>query len=112
MYLSDNRLIAITELIHRLPEARKNYYIYGVLADRVDESLHAKIHFSKLINRALKGEEIIISRSGEPLIRLVPYSREESVRRSGQLKGLMKISDDFDAPLPGDMIKLFYGDEK
>jgi prevent-host-death family protein len=72
----------------------------------------AKTHFSKFINQALKGEEIIIARDGKPLIRLVPYVAEPEIRRGGQFKGLIQISDDFDAPLPKDILKLFYKDEK
>ncbi len=72
----------------------------------------AKTHFSKFINQALKGDEIIIARDGKPLIRLVPYTEDTQVRKGGQLKGLIQISDDFDAPLPDDVLKQFYGDEK
>lgn len=60
----------------------------------------AKIHLCELINRVLKREEVIITRDNKPLIRLVPYTEEKTKRRGGQLKGLIKISDDFDAPLP------------
>ncbi len=72
----------------------------------------AKTHFSKLINQVLKGDEIIVARDGKPLVRLVPYTEETSVRRGGQFKGLIHISDDFDAPLPDDILKQFYGDDK
>src|SRR5438132_894167 len=58
----------------------------------------AKTHFSKFINQALKGDEIIIARDGKPLIRLVPYVEETLIRRGGQFKGLIDISDDFAAP--------------
>lgn len=72
----------------------------------------AKTRFSKLINQALKGEEIIIARDGQPLIRLVPYTEEPATRKGGQLKGLIQISDDFDATLPDDILKQFYGNEE
>lgn len=72
----------------------------------------AKTHFSKLINQSLKGEDIVIAKDGKPLVRLVPYTEEKSLRVGGQLKGLIKISDDFDAPLPDDLLNQFYGDEK
>lgn len=71
----------------------------------------AKTHFSKFINQALKGDEIIIARDGKPLIRLVPYTEEITARKGGQFNGLIEISDDFDAPLPEDILKQFYGDE-
>lgn len=72
---------------------------------------NAKTHFSKLVNQVLKGEEVIIAKGGKPLIRLVPYTKEVEVRRGGQLKGLIKISEDFDAPLPEEILKQFYGNE-
>lgn len=72
----------------------------------------AKTHFSKLINQAIKGDEIIIARGGKPVIRLVPYTEKTQERRGGQFKGLIQISDDFDAPLPEEILKHFYGDEK
>jgi prevent-host-death family protein len=72
----------------------------------------AKTHFSRFINQALKGDEIIIARDGKPLIRLVPYTEEPEVRKGGQFKGLIQISDDFDAPLPDEILKQFYGEEK
>ena len=72
----------------------------------------AKTHFSKFINQALKGDEIIIARDGKPLIRLVPYVEETQLRRGGQFKGLIEIADDFDAPLPHEILKQFHGDDK
>lgn len=72
----------------------------------------AKTNFSKLINQALKGDDIIIARDGNPLVRLVPYTKTINERHGGQLKGLITISDDFDAPLPDDLLNQFYGDEK
>ena len=71
----------------------------------------AKTHFSKLIHQALSGDEVIIAKAGKPLIRLVPYTDDIGARRGGQFKGLIEVSDDFDAPLPDDILKLFYGDE-
>ena len=71
----------------------------------------AKTHFSRIINQVLQGDDIVIARDGKPLIRLIPYSEEANVRRGGQLKGLIEISDDFDAPLPPEILKQFYGNE-
>lgn len=72
----------------------------------------AKTHFSKYINQALKGDEIVIARGGKPLIRLVPYTEEIHVRKGGQFNGLIKIGDDFDAALPDDILKHFYGENE
>lgn len=68
----------------------------------------AKTNFSKLINLALSGEDVIIAKDGTPIIKLTPYTVEESKRKSGQLKGILHISDDFDAPLPKDVLDTFY----
>jgi len=71
----------------------------------------AKTHFSRLINQALKGDEVIIAKSGVPLIKLIPYEKPKSVRKGGQLKGMLIIEDTFDDPLPDEYLKSFYGDE-
>jgi prevent-host-death family protein len=68
----------------------------------------AKTNFSKLINQVLKGDEIIIAKDGKPLVRLVVYSESVQERHGGQLRGLMKVSEDFDAPLPDELLKQFY----
>lgn len=43
----------------------------------------AKTHFSKLVELALHGEEIVIARSGEPVVRLVPVAGEAALRPFG-----------------------------
>jgi len=70
----------------------------------------AKTHFSKLINQALNGEDIVIAKGGKPLIRLTPYSKEPEFRHGGQFKGLIEVHDDFNDPLPEDILKLFHGE--
>jgi prevent-host-death family protein len=55
----------------------------------------AKTHFSKLLDRALAGEEIIITRSGEPLVKLVPAQRRRKPN-FGFARGTITIADDFD----------------
>ena len=72
----------------------------------------AKTNFSKLINQVLKGDDIIIARDGKPLIRLIAYTETVNERHGGQLRGLIKINDDFDAPLPDDLLTCFYQDKK
>jgi prevent-host-death family protein len=58
----------------------------------------AKTHFSRLVERAARGEEIIIARAGRPVARLGPLAR--GCRRvPGLLKGRVRIAADFDAPL-------------
>ena len=61
----------------------------------------AKVHLSKLIQRSLAGEEIIIVEDGKPLVRLEAITGSRTERRLGAAKGVVKyMSDDFDAPLP------------
>lgn len=62
----------------------------------------AKSQLSKLVDRALGGEEVIIARSGRPLIRLTPIRSDETPRQGGQWKGRVRIAADFDT-LPGDI---------
>lgn len=66
----------------------------------------AKTHFSKLVNSVFLGEEIIIAMAGKPVAKLQPISKKAK-RRFGVLKGKIKISKDFDAPLPDDVLEGF-----
>lgn len=66
----------------------------------------AKTHLSRLLQRVAAGEEIVISRAGKPVARLVPI-RTDSVRVLGMDRGLFEIPDDFDAPLPPDVLDAF-----
>jgi prevent-host-death family protein len=71
---------------------------------------HAKTQLSNLINRALAGEEVVIARAGEPLVRLVPVHQDTSPRQGGQLKGQIQMSEEFDSCGP-EIERLFHGDE-
>jgi prevent-host-death family protein len=59
----------------------------------------AKTNLSKLLQRVVAGEEIIIAKGGVPLARLVPYRDETRQRQPGRFAGQGYIADDFDAPL-------------
>ncbi len=69
----------------------------------------AKTHLSKLLEDVSKGGEIVIAKSGKPMARLIGISPAKPIRKPGFLKGKIKISDDFDAPLPDDMLDAFEG---
>lgn len=71
----------------------------------------AKTHFSKLIQKALDGEEIIIAKSGVPLIKFTPYEKKVTSRKGGQLKGILIVEDNFDDPLPQEYLKSFFGED-
>jgi len=69
----------------------------------------AKTQLSRLVERAAVGEEIIIAKAGKPMAKLGPLAKTKGVRL-GVLKGAIWISDDFDAPLPDDLIESLYGE--
>jgi prevent-host-death family protein len=71
----------------------------------------AKTHFSRLLQRVAAGEEVTIARAGVPVARLVAVEQKESVRPLGFARGQVWVADDFDAPLPDDLLKAFYGGE-
>jgi prevent-host-death family protein len=69
----------------------------------------AKTKLSSLVERAAKGEEIVIAKAGKPMARLVPpASASQSPRKPGKnYMGITYIADDFDAPLPEDVLQDF-----
>lgn len=69
----------------------------------------AKTQFSRLVDAAASGTEIVIAKAGKPTARLVPIKQEKTSRRFGALKGKIHMSDDFDAPLPDEVIAAFEG---
>jgi prevent-host-death family protein len=69
----------------------------------------AKTHFSKLVDRAAAGEEIIIGKAGKPVAKLVRYVEKPAPRKPGAWEGKIWISPDFDEPDP-ELEALFYGE--
>ena len=69
----------------------------------------AKTHLSRLLDRVAGGEEILIAKSGKPVARLVPIAVERKIRTPGTYQGKISIGDDFDAPLPDDLLESFEG---
>lgn len=67
----------------------------------------AKTHFSKLLARVKKGEEIIIAKAGDPIARLVPVTRSAGRRVPGSAKGKISVKPGFEEPLPESLIKDF-----
>jgi len=67
----------------------------------------AKTHLSRLLQRVAAGEEIVITRGGEPIARLVPIESGARKRVLGLDEGKIWIADDFDAPLPDEILDLF-----
>jgi prevent-host-death family protein len=71
----------------------------------------AKTHLSRLVERAAAGEEIIIARSGKPVAKLVGFAEDLAPRVPGSMHGRIWIADDFDDPLPPELLARFHGDE-
>jgi prevent-host-death family protein len=66
----------------------------------------AKTHLSRLLERVEDGEEIVITRRGEEVARLVP-ARPGGARRLGVDRGRYVVPDDFNAPLPDEVLDAF-----
>lgn len=61
----------------------------------------AKARLSKLIQQALDGEEVIIAKGQQPLVKLVALPEAPKQRRIGHAEGvILYMADDFDEPLP------------
>jgi prevent-host-death family protein len=59
----------------------------------------AKTHFSRLVKRAEAGEEIVVRRGRERVARIAPLEKRRKVEGFGSLRGRIRMSRDFDAPL-------------
>jgi prevent-host-death family protein len=60
----------------------------------------AKTQLSRLIEKACRGEEVVIARGCEPVVRLVPLKDVRGRRQPGALKGKLKVGPEFFEPLP------------
>jgi len=69
----------------------------------------AKTNFSKLVDKAAAGEEIIIAKSGKPVAKLIGLGPAKVLREPGSGKddGIY-VAEDFDAPLPEDILRDFH----
>jgi prevent-host-death family protein len=66
----------------------------------------AKTHLSRLLRRVATGEEIVITSGGRPAAKLVPVE-QTGAREYGFDRGLVDVPDDFDDPLPDDVLDEF-----
>lgn len=73
----------------------------------------AKASLSKLIEKVMNGEEVVIGKAGKPVAKLVPYNQDTSPRQlgAGQWQGNIWIVDDFDE-LPDEILNLFTGESE
>lgn len=79
---------------------------------RVTNISEAKASLSKLIEKVLQGEEVVIAKAGKPVARLVPFDEDKTPRdlSLGLWEGQVWMADDFDE-LPDDMLKAFTGED-
>ena len=64
----------------------------------------AKSDLSRLVAQALAGEEVVITRSGKAVVRLVPVRQE---RAPGLARGKVLLTNQFDTPLPEEVLRTF-----
>lgn len=69
----------------------------------------AKTRLSQLVDRAVSGEDVVVSRNGKPLVRITRLKTSKRRIRFGVLKGRLTIPADFDAPLPDEVLAGFEG---
>jgi prevent-host-death family protein len=82
-----------------MPKSMKQLNIYD-----------AKTQLSRLVDAASKGESFVIAKSGTPLAKLGPIEPPKAPKiKFGLMKGEIWMADDFDAPLPDDLLDAFEG---
>lgn len=70
----------------------------------------AKTHLSRLLQRVAAGEDVTIARAGVPVARMVAIEpKKNKTRPLGMDRRRVWVADDFDAPLPDDLLAAFYG---
>jgi prevent-host-death family protein len=79
---------------------------------KVVNTHQAKTQFSRLLRRVVAGEEITIANRGVPVARLVPLPATGAKERLGVFAGQITIPENFDAPLPEELLAAFEGKRK
>ena len=72
----------------------------------VNSVTEAKCNLSSLIEKAIAGQDIIISRARKPVVILSAYHRPKVTRKPGALRGKIRLAEDFD-DLPSDIAEAF-----
>jgi len=60
---------------------------------------HAQVQLAELVQQAARGEDVILTDAGMPVAKIVPIAHAQGPREFGSARGLIHMSDDFDAPL-------------
>jgi prevent-host-death family protein len=67
----------------------------------------AKTHLSRLLERVAAGEEVVIAKAGRPVARLVGFGETPDQRILGRDAGLFEVPENFDDPLPDEVVAAF-----
>lgn len=67
----------------------------------------AKTHLSRILALVASGEDVIIAKAGKPVALLTKFHQEENIRKPGRDVGLFNVPENFDEPLPEDLLNSF-----
>jgi prevent-host-death family protein len=67
----------------------------------------AKTHLSRLLERVAAGEDVVIAKAGRPVARLIAFQQAADNRKFGRDPRLFEVPDDFDEPLPDEVLTAF-----
>lgn len=67
----------------------------------------AKTHLSRLLDEVAAGGEVVIAKAGRPVARLIGYQQRPDQRQFGRDSGLFSVPEDFDDPLPDEILAAF-----
>ena len=67
----------------------------------------AKRHLSRLISEVSAGEDVVIAEAGRPMVRRVPFHDAAAPRVPGKDRGMVRVPEDFDGPLPDGVLDEF-----
>ena len=67
----------------------------------------AKTNLSRILAQVENGEEVIIAKAGKPIALLIKFNEEDKKRKLGRDAGLFKVPEDFDDPLPKNILNSF-----
>ena len=91
--------------------AFKSRKLEGCMSTQTYNIQEAKAHFSRLLQEAASGVEVIIAKAGKPMARISRIEASKPSIRFGVLKGKVKVSADFNAPLPDELLSEFDGSQ-
>jgi prevent-host-death family protein len=77
----------------------------------IEVNVHeAKTELSRLLKLVVAGEEVVIARAGKPVARLVPIDPPRPASRLGLDKSDWKVPEDFNEPLPEEILNAFWAE--